>query len=170
MKREALILGLILLLALVGCEEDEKMAELARQTTAEQARQNERAAQQTQQIAEASKHLVEADSDSRRELISAQRDLQGDVSEERRVVDERLDALEGERRRIALERQQAPVVAQALLTIGAIIASLLPLSVAVYLVRYLATSHEPGVELGNLLAEDLVSDKPLLHGSPRADE
>lgn len=170
MTRGALILGLIPLIALVGCEEDEKLTEMARQTTAEQARQNQRAAQQTQQIAEASKSLVEADSASRKELISAQRDLQGDVSQERRVVDERLDSLEAERRRLAIERQQAPVVAQALLTIGAIIASLLPLSVAVYLVRYLATSHEPGVELGNLLAEDLVSDKPMLHGGPRIDE
>jgi hypothetical protein len=170
MKQGIVILGLSLLVVLAGCEKDETLTEMARQTTAEQARQNERAAQQTQQIAEASKHLVAADSDSRRELISAQRDLQGDVSQERRVVDERLDALESERRRIALERQQAPVVAQALLTIGVIVASLLPLSVAVYLVRYLATSHEPGVELGNLLAEDLVSDKPLWHGSPRVDE
>ncbi len=92
------------------------------------------------------------------------------MSQERRVVDERLDTVEVERRRLALERQQAPVIAQAVLTIGCLLLCLLPLSLCLYLLHYLCTSREPAVELGNLLAEDLLSDKPQFIRSRTSEE
>ena len=77
-------LALPLLAIVVGCGEapdyrDQRLVELAQQSTAEQRKQNDRIADQSQavveeshQLAEAAKDLVERDAEARRELIAAQ--------------------------------------------------------------------------------------------------
>ena len=64
--RPAMMLTLLLLLMTVGCADsgDERLAEMARQTSREQARQNEWMAEENRQIAAASRHLVEQDAQS----------------------------------------------------------------------------------------------------------
>src|SRR4051794_807167 len=95
------MLPLILMVPLIGCgSPDERYAELADRVVTQQSQQNAQSAQQTQQIAEASRQLVEADAQSRRELIQAHERLQGDVGQQRLIVDRQRDALESERRQI----------------------------------------------------------------------
>lgn len=146
----------------LGCSSpDGRLAELADRVVTQQSEQNARTAQQAQEIAEASRELVEADALSRREMIEAHQRLQGDVSEQRLLVDRQRDKLESERRQIASERQRAPVVAGAITAAGLLIAMLLPLVVSVYLLRYLAAAPEPAPEPVQLLTEELISsDSP----------
>lgn len=75
------------LLAAIGCGDspdyrDQRLAEMAQQTVAEQVKQNSRMADQSEaivaeshQLAEAAKELVEQDAEARRELIAAQQEL-----------------------------------------------------------------------------------------------
>jgi len=145
----------------VGCgSPDSRYADLAEQVVAEQSQQNAQVAKQTRQIAEASRQLVEADADARREIITAHERLQSNVGQQRIIVDQQREALESERRELATERHRAPVVAGAITGAGLLIAMVLPLIVCIYLVRYLATSPEPAVEMVQILANEIVAEEP----------
>ena len=85
MKRTQIaIFPTLLLLTVIGCSDtpdmrDQRLAEFAEQAVKEQARQNDRMADQSQavveeshQLAETAKELVEHDAEARRELIAAQ--------------------------------------------------------------------------------------------------
>ena len=86
------VLAVVLIPAVIaGCSRplDERLAEMAQQTVAEQVRQNERMADQSQavveeshQLAEAAKELVERDAEARRELIAAQTELTSKLNEQ----------------------------------------------------------------------------------------
>ncbi len=147
-----------LLIAVIGCgSPDDRYAGLAERVVDEQSKHNAHAAQQTQQIAEASRELVAADARSRQEMIEAHEHLQSDVGQQRLIVDRQRDALEAERRQIAATRQQAPVVASAIGGAGMLLAMVLPLVLAIFLLRYLAASPEPTIELVELLSSELIS-------------
>jgi len=88
MKRTQIaIVPILLLLTVIGCSDspdmrDQRLAEFAEQAVKEQARQNDRMADQSQavveeshQLAETAKELVEHDAEARRELIAAQQEL-----------------------------------------------------------------------------------------------
>ena len=73
----------LMMLLLLGCQEpaDTRLVEMARESTARQAEQNQQMAQLQQHVAEGAKRLVEADAQARQELLQAQRELQADQAE-----------------------------------------------------------------------------------------
>jgi hypothetical protein len=81
------------ILTLSGCDDDPRVVRVAREAADRQAQQNVEIAHQNREIAETTKRLVEADSQSRTELVAMQRDLQNQAAE----VAKQRDALEAER-------------------------------------------------------------------------
>nr|MBC8288760.1 hypothetical protein [Planctomycetota bacterium] len=138
---------LLLLLTVIGCSDspdmrDQRLAEFAEQAVNEQARQNDRMADQSQavveeshQLAETAKELVEHDAEARRELIAAQQELTSQLNDQQATVDAGRGQLEQDRREIAEQRHRDPIVATAIQNTGLVIACLLPLIVAVYVIR-----------------------------------
>ena len=76
-SRKTVILTLVYLLTITGCESpDDRLARLAEVTSRAQAQQNERLAEQHHEITKTSRALVEADAKSRAEFHELARDLQ----------------------------------------------------------------------------------------------
>ena len=162
MKRLLMVL-IPLITIMSGCaNRDDRLGNLAERVVTEQSQQNVRNAEQTEQIAAASRELVEADARSRQAIVEAHQTLQSDVAQQRSIVDSQRDALEEERRQLARQRQQAPVVGNAIGAAGLLVAAVLPLVLGIYLLRYLVQSPEPAVELVELLTENVVHDLPRL--------
>ena len=96
-RRIANSLALALALAMVGCGEspdmrDQRLAEFARHSMNEQQKQNARIADQSKavvdeshQLAQAAKELVELDAQARRELLAAQSSLTSQLSQQQSV-------------------------------------------------------------------------------------
>lgn len=84
-----------------------------------------------EQVAEGTKQLVASDAEARREWIELRRELQVNLAE----VGQQRDALESERRAIAVHRHRDPILAAAIETFGLIVACLVPLLAAVYALR-----------------------------------
>jgi len=141
----------------IGCDsQDERVAQLAIQSAERQAGQNAQMAQLQQEVAAGTRSLVEANAQSRQELLAMHRDLQG----ERLDVGRERDHLEAERQALAEERQTAPLIAEALTNLGLILACLLPLVVCWSLLHYGRDDSAQG--LSELLIQELVSNEPLL--------
>lgn len=163
---------LTLILA-IGCKpSDERLIELSQQSLARQAEQNEAMARQTEQIAEASKQLVQADAKARQELIAAQSQLHEKLQAERSSLDRQHEALETERKQLAAQRQRDPILAAAIMHLGILLACLLPLVVCIFLLRAVKDSPSEG-ELCAILVDELVAPDsqlrlPLAPDDPQA--
>ncbi len=157
------MLTMTLLLA-TGCADsrDDRLAEMAQQSMREQARQNERLTSQSQQIAEASKHLVENDSQARKEMIAAHATLQKELQTERANINQQLSKLESERREIARQRGRDPIIANAISGIGLTLACLLPLLLAGYVIYSLNRSSDDSDALSEMLVMEMTAEQPLL--------
>ena len=177
------MLTMTLLLA-AGCADsrDEEFRQLAQQTIRQQEKQNERLAKQSQQIAEASKHLVANDSRARKEMIAAHATLQKELQTERANINQQLSGLESERREIARQRGRDPIIAQTISGIGLTLACLLPLFLAGYVIYSLNRSSDDSDALSEMLVMEIVAEKPKLllivprpvaaleHASPQDDD
>ena len=154
-----------LMMMLLGCQEpaDTRLVEMARESTARQAEQNQQMAQLQQHVAEGAKRLVEADAQARQELLQAQRELQADQAE----VGRQRDALEGERREIARDRYWDSLLGAAIPTGAGLLACLLPLLLCFWLLHTVREKHAADAELADLLVEELVGDRPLLFPPPQ---
>ena len=156
-----ILLPLFLMTTLIGCDEDKRLVELANESTQRQAEQNQEMSRLNQEVAESHQRLIEADAQSRQELVELQHDLQADQSEVARQRDE----LESDRQELAKAREREPIIASAISTAGMLLACLMPLVLAWYL---LAGRHDdPDEALGELLTLDLVAEEPLLLPPPR---
>jgi hypothetical protein len=136
-----LLLG-ALLVVLSGCDEDERQ-----KTSHAQA-----------EVAEASRQLVQADAKARGEIVGLQRDLQqgqDDVGRQR-------DQLENDRRQVADQRNRDPILANAILDVGMILACLLPLILCIVVVHALRDRTQTDATLTEILIEEIASDKPVL--------
>ena len=143
-----------------GSSGDERLVVMAQKNIAEQARQNERMAAQSIQIAEAAKRLVAADSQARQEMLQAQAALQDEIQVARNNVDRQRDLLEGERREIADRRYRDPIVAESIGAVGLTIACLLPLMLAGYIVHCLRRNIDSDEALSELLVMELAGEQP----------
>lgn len=152
--------GLILMiLASCGCSDqrDQRLADMASQNLAEQARQNDRLAEQSRQIAAASKELVKSDAEARRQMLDANASLQREIQTSRGNIERQRDELERERRIIAQERNREPVVAEAIKMLALILACLLPLALAAYVLYAAKHSQDYNLEsVEMLLVRELV--------------
>ena len=159
------------LLLAAGCSDspDERLAELAEQSLRQQASQNERLAQQSKQIAEASRHLVENDSEARKEMIAAHATLQKELQSERANINQQLSKIEQERRNIAEQRGRDPIIAQTISAVGLTLACLLPLLLAGYVIYSLNRSSDDNDALSEMLVMEITAEKPkLLPMAPRS--
>jgi hypothetical protein len=151
----AVAIALAVVLTMTGCDEDEKVARMAEKAADRQAEQNKEMARVNRELAEGTKLLVEADGESRRELVSLQQDLRADQAE----VNEGRDALETERKAIAANRHRDPIIANAVTGVGLTLACLLPLVLCWYLLRNVHDEPNDGV-VTEILIEELSSEKP----------
>jgi septal ring factor EnvC (AmiA/AmiB activator) len=105
MNRRTIVLRLAVAVAVAvvaaGCD-SERLARMAEQSTREQSAQNQRLSQAHGSLTEGSRQLVEADAHARRDLAQRQDELRQDQAQ----VNKQRDALEAERKTIALERRQ----------------------------------------------------------------
>ena len=171
-----MVAAVILLATIAGCgrSPDERLAEFAQQTMTEQIKQNDRMADQSQavveeshQLAEAAKELVEHDAEARRELIAAQTELTTQLNEQQSAIYIGHDRLEQDRREIAEQRHRDPIVAAVIQNFGLVLACLLPLLVAVFVIRQMQSQEPDHAAVAELLTLELTSDEPLLLPGPQ---
>jgi hypothetical protein len=171
--RIANYLALALALAMVGCGEspdmrDQRLAEFARQSMAEQQKQNDRIADQSKavvdeshQLAQAAKELVTLDAQARRELLAAQSDLASQLAQQQSVVDAKRDELEQERREIAGKRNRDPIIASAIQYTGLILGCLAPLGICAFVIRQMQAQEPDHAAVADLLIQELAKPKLL---------
>ena len=160
----ALLPVLTLVVLICGCgtsKPDGRYEQLVEKTLEQQAAQNQAMAKQSQEVAEATRQLVEGDAKARREMAATHRDLQTGLQSERKNIDRQHDELEQERREIAAQRHRDPIIAQAIIQVGGYLAAVVPLALAFVLLRSL--QHEdPDAFVGELLLQEFTSERPLL--------
>jgi len=150
--------SILVCFAVMGCSSgDERLADLARQSADRQAEQNRLVETNNQQVIDATKRLVEADTQGRKETIELHRQIEA----ERSGVNQQRDALEQERRQLAAQRNRDPIVAESILAAAGLIAAILPLAVCVYLLRGLFHKSD-GEAMAEVLIQELVAQRPLL--------
>tara|TARA_A100001391_G_scaffold24884_2_gene13535 strand:+ start:138 stop:764 length:627 start_codon:yes stop_codon:yes gene_type:complete len=166
---------ILLILSVAGCSDspDERLAEFAQQSMAEQRMQNDRIADQSQavvaeshQLAEAAKELVKSDAEARRELIAAQIAITSQLNEQQSVIYTGHDQLEQDRRDIASQRHRDPIIATVIQNLGLTIACVLPLVVAVFVIRQMQSQEPDHAAVAEMLVFELTSDAPRLLPGP----
>ena len=166
----------VLLLATIGgcgSSPDERLADFAQQSITEQRKQNDRMADQSQaavegshQLAETAKELVEHDAEARRELIAAQQELTSQLNGQQSAIYTGHEQLEQDRREIAEQRHRDPIVAAVIQNIGLTLACLLPLLVAVFVIRQVQSQEPDHAAVAELLVHELTADEPRLLPGP----
>ena len=156
-KLPVVLIATTLMLTMAGCEEEERLAEMAERHLERQAEQNRQMADLQKEVAEGTRQLVEADARAREEMVALQRDLRADQA----AIGQQRDQLEGERKELAAKRRLDPIVAAAITNTGLLAVCALPLVLCWYL---LFPRVEPADEqvVAEVLLQDLVSDRPLL--------
>ncbi len=171
----AMFAAVLLLATIGGCgrSADERLADFAQQTMTEQIKQNDRMADQSQavveeshQLAETAKELVARDAEARRELIAAQQELTTQLNGQQSAIHTGHQQLEHDRREIAEQRHRDPIVATAIQNTGLVIACLLPLIVAVYVIRQMQSQEPDHAAVAELLVLELTADEPRLLPGP----
>jgi hypothetical protein len=152
-----------------GCvSEDERLVQLSKQSVDRQAEQNTQIAKQSQHVAEATKSLVKADAEARKELIVAQNTFEQHIQAERSHLNQQFNQLEAERQTLAKARHRAPIIAGAIQSAGILIACMVPLILVMYLIWTINRSQ--GSEaLGDFLVDDLLAPSPVLLKPLRSD-
>jgi hypothetical protein len=147
-----------LFLITAGCNSsDERLADLSRQSLERQAEQNRLVEANNRQVVDAIQKLVEADAQARRDNSQLQQQIQAD----RAGVNQQRDALELERRDIADQRNRDPIIAESIRAAVGLLVAVLPLAVAVYLLR--ALFHRSDDEaMADLLVEEMLQQHPLV--------
>jgi hypothetical protein len=145
------------ILITAGCSSnDERLVDLSRRSLDRQTEQNRLVETNNRQVIDATQKLVEADAQSRREHVQLQQQIQS----ERAVIERERGALEQERRDVADERYRDPIVAESIRAAVGLLVAVLPLAVAVYLLR--ALFHRSDDEaMADLLVEEMLQRQPL---------
>lgn len=176
--RAVMIAALLMLLTMIGCGpaadmRDQRLSELAKHSTEQQARQNEAMAKQSQavveesqKLAEAAQQLVQSDAKARTDMIAAQERLTSQLDQQRAAVDTGRDQLEHERKQIAAQRHRDPILAASIQTVGLILAALLPLVVCIYVIRQMCRAEPDDAAVASLLVTELTAERPLLLPAP----
>lgn len=159
-----ILIHLISMITMIGCEdEDQRVAAVATAAAERQAQQSAEMAKAHAQLTHGARELVESAGRSQESLVTIQRELETQQSE----IGRQRDLLEKERQTIATQRRTDPIIANAVLQIGLLIVCALPLIVCWYVLRDLGQNNaeEP---IGEILIEDLTSERPLLLPEPKA--
>ncbi|MFH1921539.1 MAG: hypothetical protein ABIP48_16870 [Planctomycetota bacterium] len=148
MNRAFLIVAAaIFLLMAASCEEnDERLAQFAEESVRQQAGQNREMVELNREVAQAHQDLI---------------GLQQNLEEQQVGVNDQRDELESERREIAEQRHRDPLIAAAINNVGLVLACLIPLALAGYLL-YCLWDRSDDEAVGELLIQELTTDRPLL--------
>jgi hypothetical protein len=143
----------------LGCvdNENQRLAEMAERNLERQAQQNQQLIELQKQVAEGSRKLVEADSKSREEMVTLQREIQA----ERATIGQQRDLLEIERKELAQQRQRDPIIAAAITNIGLLLLCCLPLVLCWYVLRNRPEQADDSL-ISEVLLQDMVANRPLL--------
>jgi hypothetical protein len=175
LRSVAMFAAVLLLATIGGCgrSPDERLADFAERTMSEQIKQNDRMADQSQavveeshQLAETAKELVEHDAEARRELIAAQQELTSQLNGQQSAIYTGHEQLEQDRREIAEQRHRDPIIAAVIQDFGLFIACLLPLVVAVFVIRQMQSQEPDHAAVAELLVLELTADEPRLLPGP----
>ena len=139
LERIMVFLTAVGMAGVVGCSSDGRAVAIADRALAEQAKQNQRMAEQSEQVASASRALVEADAAARGELFQASQAAHAEIARGR-------DDLEAERQAIASQRHRDPIIAETLRGLGVVLACLLPLLLAAYVLYQAGTAESQAVD------------------------
>ena len=145
-----LLMFMIMCCMLTGCT-DERVSQIAREAADRQAEQNKAMAELQGQVAEGTRQLVEADAQSRQEMIGVHRELQS----ERSRLDQSWDKLHQQQRNESLLVAFLP-------TIGIVIVVCLLLGFCWYALCAAHSEEIASSDLSELLVEELTSEKPRL--------
>ena len=158
------ILPTLLLGLLVGCDEDARVVQVAREAADRQAEQNRQIAYQNQKLAGATQSLIAADASARKELASLQKGLQAQQAE----IGHQRDQLEADRRQAASDRTWDSQVALAAKGLGVLAACLVPLLLCWELLHAVKHEHDDSVLTEVLITEITAPESPLLprNGDP----
>jgi Flp pilus assembly protein TadB len=139
MRNGVVVSAVLFLVSLVGCDErDARLTQLAREAANRQADQN-------------------------RVMAEVQRGAQQSQAE----VGRQRDELEAERRQIAQQRHRDPLIASAITTVGLVLACLLPLLLAAYILHCVQGPGVADAAVTEVLVRELVSENPLLLSPPK---
>ena len=149
------LLMLFLLLALTGCDKEEKLRTWQQQ-------QVEQLQQQARENSETARELVKADAQARQEVAVLHRDLQS----ERIEVGHQRDALETDRKDVATARERVPLMATAFQGGAVLLACTLGLGVCGWLLSGVSKPDSDG-ELEDLLILEVGGEHTPLSSSLR---
>ena len=162
------ILLTVTMTLVTGCDEDgnenKRVAKVATEAAERQARQNEEMARLNREVAEGTRRLVEADAEARKELTTMQHDLQSQQAE----VGEQRDQLETERKEIAGQRRTESMLGPILKGCAAAAVCVVTIGYCWCLLFGLRHRDESDETLGELLVDELLSEKPVLLPPPGA--
>ena len=171
---QRVISGILTILVIAGCndtptQKDRRLEEFARHSMAEQSRQNEVVANQatavvqsSHEIANSANNLVQQDARARHEMIQAYRDLAGDLNRQQSAMDEARNEIEKDRRELARLRHRDPILVASIQSFGLLLASMLPLGMAAFVVYQMNHQEPEHAAVAELLIHDLGSDKPAI--------
>ncbi len=158
LKRPLLLAAIVVSVIHPGCDSDQRVVELSRESLNRQAEQNAQLARQSQAVTETTHELIKAESS----VQSDANQLQQELHTERSTLDQQRQDLENERRSLAAERQRDPIIAETIKGLAIVIAAALPLVVCWYLVRSLFLSTSEDFTAAEILIEQLAMQGPLL--------
>jgi len=154
------LLALVIFSAVIGCGpapdyRDQRLAEFAKQSTAQQSQQNNRLAD-----------LVEQNAKSRQDFLEAHENLTTQINAQQSALDTARSQLEQDRKEIASQRHRDPIIAAAIQGVGVFFACLLPLAVAVFVIRQMQGQGPDESAVADLLITELTAEKPLFLSEP----
>lgn len=147
-------MGCLLAPAISGCGpapdlRDQRLAEFAERAVTEQTKQNERMTE-----------VLKQDAESRQQLIAAQESMTSQLNQQQSAIDADRMRLEEERRSLAAQRNRDPIVAAAIQSMGIVAACVLPLVVAVFVIRQMQSQEPDHAAVAELLVMELTSERP----------
>jgi hypothetical protein len=153
-----LLLATITIGVIAGCDSDQRVVELSRESLNRQAEQNHDMARQNQAVTETTQQLIQSESNVQHDASQ----LHEQLHSERSNLDQQRQDLEGERRNLATERQRESLLGQAIPGVVAIIVAALPRVVCWYLARSMFVSVSDDSTAAEILIEQLATHGPLL--------
>lgn len=150
----------IFVLLLAGCGgSDDRLVQVALESTGQQADQNRRMGELQREIASGTRTLIEADARARQQFA----ELQREAAEQQIEIGRQRDQLELDRRRLAEDRHRENILAKTLDGIAHLLACLLPLAISL-LVLWPRPETPQSADLATLLIHELASTAPRLTG------
>jgi outer membrane murein-binding lipoprotein Lpp len=133
---------IILVLLILGCSDDARLAELAEECNRQQAQQNQEMAKLNREVAAGSKEVIQASTHATDKLLSMEKQIHDDRT-----------TLEIERGHLAEERKSESQMGGFLVTATRLFAISLPLLLAAYLLHFLQKEGDPAIS--DLLIDEL---------------